>query len=46
MVGSTDSKTEVHRGETDDAAGGSLDVTGICETAGGVVFHDTEEPLA
>jgi hypothetical protein len=46
MADSTDSRAEGHRGTTDDTADGSLDATGIYETAGGIVFYDTEEPLA
>ncbi len=46
MANSMDTSTEAHRGETDGTANGALDATGTYETESGVVFYDTEEPLA
>ena len=46
MVDWTDSSAEEYRDETDDADTGALDATGVYETTSGVVFYDTEEPLA
>lgn len=44
MVDSMDSSTEAHRGGTKES--GALDATGVYETDTGVVFYDSEEPLA
>lgn len=45
MADSMDTSTEAHRGGT-DTGDGALDATGVYETAAGVVFYDSEEPLA
>ena len=46
MVESMNTSTEAHRAETGGADDGALDATGVYETATGVVFYDTEQPLA
>jgi hypothetical protein len=46
MVDRTNKPMEWKREETDEAAGGALDATGVYETATGVVLYDSEEPLA
>ena len=46
MGDSTDSSAEEYRTETGGVDSGALEVTGIYETSSGVVFYDSEEPLA
>ncbi|MFC7073320.1 hypothetical protein ACFQJ7_01095 [Halovenus rubra] len=46
MVDSMDSSTETNRAVTEKTGDGSLDATGVYETASGIVLYDTEKPLA